>query len=237
MALAMTRVFTLLLPASTAFAQIASNAISRPSNYFIERCTGEKLSESLVDANGMFQFDSGSIRRIGNEASESRNRQFITSARSDFLSANWTYEITFKAPLNAPDDILSIGFGEGVPDHSFYNEPKNSVYFHFHQGKTGWNNGWRVDIISHSTGYFVYPYKAEGIGYLPPGSKDGIFTARISKKGDVVTFSVPGTKITHTIKNISAAAPFLSPSNTRLFFGSSSSAYSYCCITSLPVEY
>ena len=209
---------------------------SAESRYFVARFMDAKLSNQLEDADAGFQLGNGNIRRTGDEGPQSANRHYVTTLRSDYASEDWSYEITFVSPPNAPDDILFIGVGEGVPDGEYFNEPQNSINFRIHQGEFAFFTGWRVDVAAHGVGYGVFTYFAEAVGYLPPGPDGGIFTARIRKTGTQATFEIldANPPIVVTIPDIVAAAPFLGSSASRIFFGNASGAYAYGDMRVLP---
>jgi len=178
------------------------------------------------DADGAFQVDGGGFRRTGNEPSQSSNRHFMRTVQSNFALTDWTCQITFHTPANAPDDIIFIGLGEAVPDSSFFNEPRNSLNFRIHQGATAFGTGWDVDVMAHDIGNFHWTYTNQGVGSLP-GATGGAFTAWIRKAGNQVTFEILSTAIVATIPKIATAAPFLFTSPSRLFFGNASGAYTF----------
>ena len=217
---------------------VFSQAAFAQSPFFVDRFTGSSLNVHLQDADSAFRLDWKSIGLSACEPySPSANRHHITTLRSDYLSSNWTYEITFNTPANAPDDILFIGFGQGEGDSSYFNEPLDSVNFRIHQGENGFWAGWRVDVAAHSLGSGVFTY-LETIGYLPPGPEGGIFTARIRKIGSQVSFEILDTSpaISVTIPDITTTAPFLSPFASRIFFGNASCVYSYGDLRVLPAS-
>ena len=178
----------------------------------------------LVDADGAFEVTSDGIRRTGNEPSQSSNRHYMKSVRADYIASDWSSQITFHSPDNAPDDIIFIGLGEAVPDSSFYNEPRNSMNFRICQGATAFGTNWRVDVAAHDTGNFHWTYSNEGVGALP-GAAGGTHTVRISKSGAEATFEILDAGITVIIPDLSVAAPFLFAGASRIFFGNASSAY------------
>ncbi len=193
---------------------------------FLAGCaTAQGTARNVALDDGVFQLDGDVIRRAGNEPGQSRRRHYMRTVRSDYVSSDWTCQITFRTPDNAPDDIIFIGLGEGVPDGSFYNEPRNSLNFRIHQGQTAFGVNWRVDVVAHDTGAFHFTHSTEA-GHLP-GPKGGMFTARIHKTGGQAIFQILDTPITVTIPDIRAVAPFLYVSGSRIFFGNASSAYSF----------
>jgi hypothetical protein len=198
-----------------------------PNSIFgTDDATPTAIALDLVDADGAFSVTPDGIQRIGNEPSQSSNRHYMKSVRADYVASDWTTELTFHSSDNAPDDVIFIGFGEAVPDSSFYNEPRNSVNFRICQGTTAFNTNWRVDVAAHDTGNFHWTYDNEGVGTLP-GVAGGTHTVRISKSGVSAVFEIVDTGIVVTIPNLTVAAPFLYTGASRIFFGNASSAYTF----------
>ena len=178
---------------------------------------------ALVDADDAFDTRQA-FQRTGDEASQSSERHYMKSVRADYIAGDWTFRVMFHAPANAPDDIIFVGFGEAVPDKSFFNEPRNSVNFRIHQGTTAFGVGWRVDVAAHDTGNFHWTYYNEAVGKLP-GPAGGAHTIQIRKDGSRATFEILDVGIIVTIPDLGKAAPFLYLRASRLFFGNASSAY------------
>jgi hypothetical protein len=215
----------------------AAGVASAQSAFFVERFMGATLGAHLRDADGAFQLDKGYVHRTGSEGFWSANRHYITTARHDYLSSDWTYDVTFFSPIYAPDDILFIGMGEALPDPSYFNEPQNSINFRIHQGLFAFFTGWRVDVAAHSIGYGEFTYFDIAVGYLPPISPEGgVFTARIRKSGNQVTFEIldADPPIAVTIPDIRFTAPFLDASNSRIFFGNATGEYEFSDMRILP---
>jgi hypothetical protein len=150
----------------------------------------------------------------------------MKTVRADYASNDWIYQVTFRTPDNAPDDIIFIGLGEGIPDNSFFGEPRNSLNFRIHQGQDGWGIGWRVDVVAHNVGAFQWTHSRQGIGFLP-SPNGGTFAAQIRKTGSQLIFEILDTEIAVTIPDLNAVARFPYAAGSRLFFGNASSAYSF----------
>jgi hypothetical protein len=195
---------------------------------------GDNDLETFNDLDGAFVMANGEARRSEHEGIYTEDRHYLTSARSDYLSSDWIYEVTVRSPSDGPPDILYIGIGSGRPDPTYFNEAANSLMFRIHQG---WIDG-RVDVAAHPTGP-EFTYLAEAIGALPAptGSDFTEFTARIAKVGNTIKFSIfnictcPSDSelcwpdFSHEILDVSAAAPFLSSGNTYLLLGNGSGSY------------
>jgi hypothetical protein len=186
------------------------------------------LTPHLQDLDEAFVVGDGFAHLRGGEPNV---RHYITTARSDYLSSDWTYEITVQTPPNAPPDLLFIGFGEGVPDDRFVTEPRNSVTFRIAQGATDTSGG-NVDVAAHDVGFFSFTY-FESIGHLKTQA-GATWIARIRKIGPSVTLEILGTSIAVTIDDIYATAPFLKDVPTRMFFGNALGAYSFTDMRVLP---
>jgi hypothetical protein len=205
-------------------------SLSAASLYFVARFRSSHLSVRLEDPNHAFALLKGGIHRTG----PTDHRYYITTARSDYLAADWTYEITFRTPPNAPDDLLFIGIGEAAPDPTFYDEPSNSLNFRIHQGIDGFSvPGWRVDVAAHDEGMFSFTSFHENLGILG-GPEGGTFMARIRKHGAHVRFEILGTDVALVIHDITSEAPFLINVPTRIFFGNASGAYLFSDMRVLP---
>jgi len=216
---------------------VSIDLVCAQSAYFVDRFMGATLGNHLQDVNSEFLLGKGYVHRGGNEGPASANRHYITTVRQDYISRDWTYDITFFSPIFAPDDILFIGFGEAVQDDSYFNEPRNSLMFRIHQGQFAFFTNWRVDVAAHTVGPAIYTYFNEAVGFLPANLPDGgLFTARIRKSGKEVTFQILDTPILVIIPDVSIAAPFLSQSNSRIFFGNASTEYLFSDMRVLPAS-
>jgi len=98
--------------------------------YFIARFQN-RLSPHLEDVDQAFVVGDGLIYRTLLQPTPSpccsSDRHYITTKRFDYLSLDWTYEITFHSPANATDEVLFVGFGQAVQDPLFFNEPQQRV--------------------------------------------------------------------------------------------------------------
>lgn len=204
------------------------------SQFFVDPLRAAVLSPSLRDSDDAFVLGRYGIRRKGNEGDASADRHYIATERSDYASADWTFEVTFSRSADAPDDVLFIGIGEAERDDTFFNEPRNSLNFRIHQGHTAFETGWRVDVAAHDTGFLSFPYQITA-GYLT-GTDAASFIARIRKVGAQISFEILGTGIGVMIADINAAAPFLAQGPSRIFFGNASSAYSFTDVRVLPED-
>jgi hypothetical protein len=209
-----------------------SGSLLAAPRYFIARFQN-RLSPHLEDLDQAFVVGEGLIYRTLLHPTPSlccsSDRHYIATERSDYLSLDWTYEITFHSPANATDEVLFVGFGQAVQDPLFYNEPQNSVYLAISQGVS---LGSDVRLSAHDVGMWSHTYlQFPGAVQDPQG---GAYIVRIRKIGWSVTFEILGTDVAATIPDILQAAPFLSQVPTRLFFGNAFGNYSFSEMRLLP---
>jgi hypothetical protein len=200
--------------------------------FFIARFHNH-LSPQLQDADEAFVVGDGLIYRTLLQPTPSpccsSDRHYITTERSDYLSLDWTYEITFHSPANDTDEVLFVGFGQAVPDPLFFNEPQNSVYLAISQGAS---LGSDVRLSAHDIGMWSHTYlQFPGAVQDPQG---GAFITRVRKIGRSVTFEIVGTNVAATIPDILEAAPFLSQVPTRILFGNAFGNYTFSDMRVLP---
>jgi hypothetical protein len=215
-------------------ATVAGATLVGASPYVIARFE-RRLDPRLRDPDQGFVVQGGVIRRAGPQADPtaaccSSDRHYIVTARADYLSRDWTYEVSFTTPSQAPEEVVFIGLGEAVPDPLFYNEPRNSLYFAIAQGTTGYALGWRVNAHDEGMWSLTYVTYGDHVG----GPSGGVYTVRIRKVGASATFEVLGSDIAVTVPDIAAAAPFLAGVPVRLFFGNALSNYSFDDMRVLP---
>jgi hypothetical protein len=209
-----------------------SGSLLAAPRYFIARFQN-RLSPHLEDLDQAFVVGEGLIYRTLLHPTPSpccsSDRHYITTERSDYLSLDWTFEITFHSPANATDEVLFVGFGQAVQDPLFYNEPQNSVYLAISQGVS---LGSDVRLSAHDVGMWSHTYlQFPGAVQDPQG---GAYIVRIRKIGWSVTFEILGTDVAATIPDILQAAPFLGQVPTRLFFGNAFGNYSFSEMRLLP---
>ena len=207
---------------------------------FVVKISSDNFFENFNDPDGAFMEANGGVRRSTHEGMYTEDRHYLTTTPSAYLSSDWIYEVTVRSPSNGPPDILFIGIGSARPDPTFYNEPANSLEFRIHQG---WIDG-RVDVAANPTGG-IWTYAVPAIGYLPADSGTAFteFTARITKVGNTIEFSICKRasesepcepQFSHEVTDLSAAAPFLNSDNSHLFFGNGSGSYVFTKATISP---
>ena len=201
--------FATLIPYSSADAATALNV----------KFSGTTLSPSLEDADGAYTIAGGKIRKtIFNNGSD---RHYIRTVATDYNTVDFVAELTFTL-TDLPVDfaIHNLGLGSGSPGVVF-NEA-NGVLFRIHSSDIV---GGRVDAgVRFPDGSFI---GAIGIGNIT--TSGGTHRARIAKIGNQVNFDIDvdftGTftsDMSSQIADVTAAAPFLDNTNSRIFFGTAS---------------
>lgn len=212
-----------------------SSTTAGAQRFFIARFRNYMLSRNLRDPDRAFWVGDGSIHRLSYSSPAtvccSSDRHYITTVQSDYMSFDWTYELTFSMPLRAPQEVVFIGFGEAIPDPLFFNEPRNSVYMAMSQG-TNWGSA--IRLSAHDVGMWSHTFLGD-VGEVGNQTTGGTFTARIRKIGARVTFEIVGVAGAHaTIEDINAAAPYLANVPTRIFFGNALGNYTFADMRVLP---
>ena len=115
---------------------------------------------------------------------------------SDYVSRDWTYDITFVSPASAPDDILFIGIGEAVPDSSYFSQAAEQSQLPCAPGLYGFSNGWR-EWTSRPTAWATAfsLFSRWGVGNLPRRCRTPERLRRASEVRQRSTFPVLGTNL------------------------------------------
>lgn len=197
----------------------------------------EDFSEATIDSNliapSEFVFGPnasllGTAQNIseGTVQNPSGTRRYITTVATDFNAVDFVFEVTYSVNSPSATQTPFIGFGSGEEDPNFFFEPHTSIYLRqfpddFAAGQL------RLTI---SSGAQVPPNNPREItisGTTGPGN--GIYRARITKTGNLVTLSededytggifTPDYSIS---RDMAADLAFLDSTNSRLFFGTQS---------------
>jgi hypothetical protein len=167
------------------------------------------LLESL---SGTFEFLADGAHRTASTVD--LLNQYIRTVDTNFATRDFIFETAFTFFSAGNGHVLYVGMGSGDPDPSFYNSPQNSLMIRFHRGYFGGD----VRVSVATTGM---PIDIAIPGNFPQDTSPTMYTARIIKSGNSVTFEVEtstGT-IRHVVTDFAGAAPFLNNQNTRLFVG------------------
>lgn len=163
-----------------------------------------------------FGYTSDGLTRIQSDSGTGNgtDRPVVRTISGEFLGRNFVYEIEV---LSTPggEDIAYVGFGQGVSNPFFFNEPTNSVLFRIHKNLAGS----RIDAAIDS-GFSGWPFSSlqENVGTFAPGGT--VF--RISRLDDVLTMEVVGQSVTtYSVANDLGALD-LDATNAHLFFANTS---------------
>ncbi len=175
---------------------------------FEESFAGNELPPTLEDPAGTFFVADGVIQT-------NDPRQYARTVESDFITGDFTYEISFTIAGNQ-EEIEYIGLGEG--QRGSLNEPGGSVHFRIH------SLAYEGVVMVTSAG----PFDSVVVGQL---TTTGPHRARLEKVGNRLTMEIDegfdGTfeaDVSHVVANLTASASFLGETNSRLFFGGSTIA-------------
>lgn len=179
----------------------------------------------LTIPTGQYADTSTGIARIGSSTGSSvgTDRPLIVSTSGAYYSlTNWTYSVTLT--LSGNDDVVFIGFGQGINNANFSNEPANAFMF-------------RISSLPSSDTYQVdgvvagvdlddsrnpTPYLEHQPG-LYIGLSVGVPTTfTITRSDDNITLDMPGLGIDAQSYSISLYNLGLTDTNGYLFVGNSS---------------
>lgn len=154
-------------------------------------------------------------------------RGFIRTKQTDFCDKEFTFEATFEVKL-PPQDVLTtrhwvfFGIGDGEPNPQFYDEVKTALILGFivDNGRAYVRLCHPGSLPTHDLDRVVVEVTPEG--GLPPGRH----RFRMWKSGKWVTFAVdanvdrpPGNYYQSPTLDLTAVAPLLNKTNSRLFVG------------------
>lgn len=200
------------------FASLAG--LARAAVVVTEDFSGPGLNPALeVTQVGAFEFG-------GTAVNVSDSRQYIRTVDADYLSTDFTFNVTYTVPENGGGaGIAFIGFGQGSADPSFFDEPLFSLYIR--NGPDDFGDGFLQPSINSGSGTVN---ELDQLGL--PGA--GTHRAQMTRVGDSLVFafdedSSSGTFVTDYSRtfSISSELPFLTTSNSRLFVGSENSGVSF----------
>ena len=140
-----------------------------------------------------------------------------TTVSGAFLSEDFEFDVDVNAPASN-SDIAFVGFGQGVPNPGYYNEPSESFVFRIHNNVGG-------NMIQADEEVLSGTFLPNGINTIGTYQTGVTTTFRIVRSGNTVTMSVPslGASHTYSLSDISS----LSTSNAHLFFGNSATGTTF----------
>jgi hypothetical protein len=169
---------------------------------------------------------------FGYDGFNSIDRPMVKTAFGDYLNTDFIAELTVKRTVtdgSGVKDLIYFGFGEGLANSSYNNEPTNSIFFRIHSsfGYYGVDAAYHTGI---STPGWVTGTNIDNIGtYNPTGT-----TFRIEKIGNSVTLSiVGGGSLTYSVSDLGGV---LNTSNSYIFFGNSALGTIFTSLTVSPIN-
>lgn len=189
-----------------------------------ETFSSSTLPPALEDPSGSFQLQGGVIR---DPSANGSDREYVRTVDASYADQDFVYELTVNV---GADQLHFPGMGSGEPDASFSDEPANSLYYRIHSPNV---TGGQVDVRAHPTGSFVYTGGASAIGFL---AGVGPQRVRVEKVGKRMTFTLCRgwngvgpytTDMTFTFEDIATTAPYVTNTNSRLFFGGAGPSSSF----------
>jgi hypothetical protein len=206
-----------LLLAALAGCLVSVGTAARAAYVFTDDFSGPSLDVNLVDIEGAYFFSGG---KIGTSAS----RSYVRTVEDDYLSFDFQADLVYSIDGSGGAPGIFFGIGPATEDAGFFDEPEAAIY-----------------LLDHTDGFPAWPNSDVVIRVNGPGSgvitdltnlafPDGPCYARITKVGDSLTFEYdhgydgvafdPDGSYTTAV---SAVAPFLSATQSHLFFGTGSS--------------
>ena len=193
------------------------------ATFFSENFNGASLNTNLQDPQGRFAISGGSVHLTSSTGIS--DRAYVSTVSGDWTTSDFVFEITLNSPFDS-NSILFVGLGPGTLNSNYQNEPDNALYLRIHSpdfvGGTGDNRG-RVDVAS-LTG--ISPATLLGNDFGRLGTTPGVHRIRLTKSGNTLTFAIDknytGTfspDMSYIVANIFTTAPFITGTNSRLFFG------------------
>jgi len=195
---------------------IASSPLrASPIGAFFEENFDSATPNPLREGYGAFTFVDGAVRTTG--ASSGNDRHYMRTVATNYNSLDFVYELTFTTTHQSRTSLNFIGIGHGDrrPGGSFaHNEPWNSLYLRIHTPNV---QGGYIAVANAPVHDFAR------IGAIPVA---GTHRSRIEKRGNEITFSIDahfdGTfaaDMSYTFDDVTAVAPFLTDTDSHLFFG------------------
>jgi len=181
---------------------------------FSDPLTGPTSPHLTVDLS-KYTYGASGLTRTSSASGNSYNgtdRPLIKTVSGAFLTTDFVFEVDVTAPTSNTD-LIYVGFGQGIPNPNYYNEPTESFEFRIHNLGGYQQIDAAVDVGQVPMGFAFI----QGIGSYQSGLTT---TFRIARSGNDVTLSVPsqtGASVTVPLTLV----PSLNSTNAYLFFGNS----------------
>jgi hypothetical protein len=190
--------------------------------FFTDTLTGPSSPNLATIPAGKYTYTASGLQR--SQSSSDTDRPVVTTGLSTYLTTN--NFIAEVSVMEADNDILYFGVGQGDSDPSYNNEAGHAFYFRVHNNFVNGGGGYygiQADVRgftgdSSAKGYGNGFQELNTVGNYSPGST---ITLRIVRNGDTITMSiVGGGSVSYSLSAYPALG--LTDSNTRVFFGNTS---------------
>jgi hypothetical protein len=141
------------------------------------------------------------------------DRPIVRTVSGEFLGRDFVFDIDVTIPAGS-DDIAYVGFGDGLPNPSFFNEPSRAFLFRIHHLAAIQRFSIEAAVAppwGSAKGAYTFH---ETLGDYATGQR---FTFRIQRLGDSLTLSVPTLSVERSL-SLSQYGWFLKGRNAFLFF-------------------
>ena len=169
-------------------------------------------------ANGLIRTQSAAGATYGNGNCAISERPMVTTVSGAFLTEDFEFDVDVNAPTTNTD-LIYVGFGQGITNPNYCNEPTESFQFRIHNNVAGNPIQAAVDVGQISMGFAFN----QQIGTFQSGVTT---TFRIVRSGNNVTLSVPsqpGASVTVPLSLV----PSLNSTNAHLFFGNTATGTTF----------
>ena len=127
------RKFMLFVVVAQIAALAAVPALASDDKNFTDLLKGPS-SPHLGSINGDYGYTTAGLARITSDAGydgfSSVDRPMVKTLSGEFLNTDFVAELTVTrtvGDVGSTRDLIYFGFGQGVPNPSYYNEPTNSL--------------------------------------------------------------------------------------------------------------
>jgi len=196
----------------------ATPAMAQTALNFTDPLTGPSSPYLTFDTNKYSYGPNGLTRTQSNDGNTYGNgdpnsdRPMVKTVSGAFLSEDFEFDVDVTDPTSNTD-LIYVGFGQGIPNPNYFNEPTESFEFRIHNIPGNYMGiQAAVDAGQSPPNGFIFNQQ---IGTFQPGVTT---TFRIVRSGNNVTLSVPsqpGASVTVPLSLV----PSLNSTNAYLFFG------------------
>jgi len=184
-------------------------------------------SKYSYSANGLIRSQSNNGATYGNGDPNS-DRPMVKTVSGAFLSEDFEFDVDVTSPASMTD-LIYVGFGQGIPNPNYFNEPTESFQFRIHNNAGGYYGIQAAVDVGQIPMGFVFDQQ---IGTFQPGVST---TFRIVRSGSNVTLSVPsqpGASVTVPLSSV----PSLNSTNAYLFFGNTGVGTTFSNVRVIPLR-